>query len=195
MDRDFYIYEILKSQNTVFTPNELSLLWRDDNKANIYRRLSYYCQTGKLIRIKQGLYAKDPNYNRYEFATKQFKPSYVSLITVLREEAMIFQYYETIYLCSYLSRDIEVEKQGYRYKKISKDILLNPRGLEDKEFYFRASKERAFLDALYLYREYYFDNLRPLDWDKCFDLVEIYSSKAMNKRLESYYRIYKEDEE
>lgn len=195
MKRDFYIYEILNSGATIFTPNELALLWREGDRNNLYRRLNYYVSSGKLIRIKKGFYAKNEKYDRYEFATKQYKPSYISLNTVFREEAMVFQYYETVFLCSYLSRELAVDNTNYRYKKITNDILLNPKGLEDRGFYFRACKERAFLDALYLYKEYYFDNLRPLDWDSCFDLVEIYDSKTMNKRLDHYYKQYQESEE
>lgn len=193
MKKDFYIYSILNSKNTVFTPDELALLWSESNRKNLYERLRYYKNSGKLIQIKKGFYAKDLSYNRFEFATKQYKPSYLSLNSVLTAEAIIFQYYETLYFCSYLSREIKVGDTNYRYKKISKDILLNPKGLIEGDFYFKASRERAFLDAIYLYKDYYFDNLNPIDWDICFDLVKIYMSKSTEKRLEQQYKCYKEE--
>ena len=192
MKDEFYIYSILRSKNTVFTASELAMIWQETNMKNLYERLRYYRKSGKLIQIKRGFYAVDENYSRFEFANKLYKPSYLSLNTILRREGIIFQYYETIYLCSYISRDIKVADTNYRYKKLSSDILFNPKGVFEEDFYLRASKERAFLDAIYLYKDYYFDNLRPLDWDICFDLVEIYSSKAMQTRLESYYKIYKD---
>lgn len=190
---EFYIYDILRAKNTVFTPGELALLWREGNRKNLYQRLHLYKTSNKLFQIKKGFYAKEKEYNKFEFANKLYKPSYVSLNTVLAMEGLIFQYYETIYLVSYLSRELEVDGQSYLYKKIKNEVLLNPKGLIQKDFYHQASKERAFLDAIYLYGDYYFDNLNPLDWDKCFDLVEIYSSRTVQKRLESYYKDYKED--
>jgi hypothetical protein len=193
MKKDFYIYEIFRAKNTVFTPTELALLWREKNKKNLYERLRYYKETEKLLQIKKGFYAKDKDYERFEFGTKHYKPSYISLNTVLQMEGIIFQYYETIYLSSYLSREITVDEQNYNYKKISNEILLNPKGLIEKEFYYIASKERAFLDAVYLYKDYYFDNLNPLNWEFCFELLEIYSNKQMKKRVEKYYRDYKEE--
>ena len=49
------------------------------------------------------------------------------------------------------------------------------------------------MDAIFLYRDYHFDNLRPLDWEKIEELKMIYNSKVLNRRLNSYYRIYKND--
>ena len=57
-----------------------------------------------------------------------------------------------------------------------------------------ASKERAFLDAVYLYKDYHFDNLGSLDWEKIEDLKKIYKSKAFEKRVNSYYHDYLEEE-
>jgi hypothetical protein len=108
-------------------------------------------------------------------------------------EGVIFQYYETFYFCSYLSREIKIGERNYKFKKIQKEILINPKGLIEMESYFQASKERAFLDAIYLYKDYYFDNTHGMDWDKCFDLVEIYFSKSTKKRLEFQYKCYKEE--
>ncbi len=193
MNQDPYIYSINKSKATVFTPVEMALLWSETDRDKVHDRLRYYKKANRLIQIKRGFYAQDDSYNKFEFATKQYKPSYISLNTVLTQEGVIFKYYETIYICSYLSRDIKVDNQNYRYKKLADEILLNPKGLIEKEFYFQASKERAFLDAIYLYKDYYFDNTHGMDWDKCFDLVEIYFSKSTERRLNHQYKCYKED--
>ena len=56
-----------------------------------------------------------------------------------------------------------------------------------------ATLERAFLDAVYLYKNYHFDNLGTIDWEKVAELKKIYKSKAFEKRVEEYYMIYKED--
>lgn len=187
-----YIYQVLRSAKTVWSIQELALLWRESNYKNLYERLRFYKNTGKLIQLRRGFYAKDSKYNKLELANKVYNPSYISLNTVLRMEGIIFQYDESIYSVSYLTREVTVDSQVYSYHKIQDDILLNPSGLSFDGFYHLATKERAFLDALYLYRDYYFDNLNPLNWDSCFDLVSIYSSQAMKRRLDSYYVDYKE---
>ena len=37
--------------------------------------------------------------------------------------------------------------------------------LKKEDTYYVASKERAFLDILYLNKDYHFDNLSPLNFD------------------------------
>ena len=68
---------------------------------------------------------------------------------------------------------------------------MNSLGLEKKGNYFIASRERAFLDTVYLNKNYYFDNLSSLDWDRCFEILYIYENKAMEKRLNSYHEMAK----
>jgi hypothetical protein len=53
-----------------------------------------------------------------------------------------------------------------------------------------ASTERAFLDMIYLFPNYYFDNLRSINWDKCDELVKIYNNKELVKRLAKYRKNY-----
>jgi len=43
-----------------------------------------------------------------------------------------------------------VDGQKYFYRKIKNSILTDPSGLEYKGTYWIATKERAFLDTLYL---------------------------------------------
>lgn len=179
---------ILRSENTVFTFKDIVLLWREDNPKLAKRRINYYVKTGKLHSIRRGIYAKDKNYNRLESATKIYTPSYVSFETILRKEGVIFQHYETILIASYLSREITADGQIYSYKKLKDTILTNSAGLVKKQGYTEASKERAFMDMLYLYKNYYFDNLHSINWDKSFELLPIYGSNALEKRLTTYYK-------
>jgi len=55
-------------------------------------------------------------------------------------------------------------------------------GIAQKENYFIATRERAFLDALYLYKNYYFDNLDVLDEKKVFEILKIYQNKTLEQR-------------
>ena len=54
--------------------------------------------------------------------------------------------------------------------------------MEEKDGYFIADRERAFLDTVFLYKDFYFDNLRPLNWDKINQLSHIYQSASLEKR-------------
>ncbi len=65
---------------------------------------------------------------------------------------------------------------------------MNSIGLEKKENYEIASKERAFLDVLYLYKNYHFDNLKSINWDTCFRILPIYDNKTLARKLDSYYK-------
>ena len=66
------------------------------------------------------------------------------------------------------------------FKKIKNSVLTNKTGIEIKDGYFIASPERAFLDVIYLNKDYHFDNLSGLDWNKIFDILPIYGN---NKRI------------
>jgi len=109
----------------------------------------------------------------------------------LQKEGLIFQYSEEIFLASSLSRQIRVADRKIIYRKIKKEILLNQKGIIYEDNYYRADKERAFMDMLYLNKNYYFDNLRIIDWQKCFEMLDIYKQKTLARTLNSYYQDYK----
>lgn len=178
---------------TVFTLNEISQIFPAISYESLRDRLYYFSKIGKLKRLHQGLYAKE-KYDPLELVNKLYKPSYISLETVLAKEGVTFQYYETIFAMSYLKREIKIDNLNIYYRQIKKEVLLNPAGVEEKTGYFIAGKERAFLDAIYLYKDYHFDNLGGLDWEKIEDLKKIYKNKAFEKRVKSYYHDYLEEE-
>lgn len=191
MNRDFIITLYSRTQ-TVFTLKEISLLFPEVPYENLKSRVRYFVGAGKLKNPRRGIYTKEI-YNPLELANKIFVPSYISFQTVLQQENVVFQYYDTIFAASYLSRDLSVDGRKISYKQIGKSALSNRSGIEEKDGYFIASKERAFLDMVFLYKNYYFDNLGGLDWNKVFSLVHIYGSIALDKRVKSYYKGYKED--
>lgn len=177
----------MRSKNSIFTFKDISLLWNETNINLIKRRINYYLKTGKLYHLRRGIYAKDKNYDKFELATKIYTPSYISFETVLTRAGIVFQYYSQIFVASYLTREIIVDGQKYSYKKIKDEILTNPLGIENKENYFIASPERAFLDTLYLYKDYHFDNLSPLNLEKVFEILPIYKNKTLEKKIKKIY--------
>ncbi|HBR80856.1 MAG: hypothetical protein UX09_C0011G0015 [Candidatus Uhrbacteria bacterium GW2011_GWE2_45_35] len=194
MGKGEYLDILLRSKKTVFSIKDVILLWRDANPTTVKVRLDYYVKTGKLLRLRRGLYAKDKNYDRRELATSILRPSYVSFETVLRAAGMTFQYYERIFVASYVKREIDCDGQKYSFETIKKATLINPLGIDQSKEYAIATKERAFLDTIYRSKNYYFDNLRPLDWDKVFEILPIYKNKTMNKTVKKIYRDFKTEQ-
>jgi len=180
-DKDF-ILNLYSSKNTVFTIDEIALLLGNTSRDNLKARINYYVKKGKMLNLRKGIYAKR-EYNPLELAVKIYTPSYVSLETVLEKEGVIFQKYQTIFVVSYLTRKIEIGGRQFQYRRIKEEILINKAGVELKNGYARAIKERAFLDALYLYKNYYFDNLDILDKDIVSDMVDIYRSKTLQDKI------------
>ncbi|MFA4817712.1 MAG: type IV toxin-antitoxin system AbiEi family antitoxin domain-containing protein [Parcubacteria group bacterium] len=189
--KESLILSLYKLEQTVFSAKEIALIWQEKNPANAKAYLKYYVDKGDLVRLRKGIYAKN-NYDIYEAVSKIYAPSYISFETVLRNEGVIFQYYETIFAAGYLTREIELTNgQKISYRKLKSSTLLNPEGIIRKDGYSIASKERAFLDMIYIFDNYHFDNLNGLDWEKCFKLADIYESKKIKNSLDNYYHNFK----
>lgn len=184
------ILDIYSSPNTIFSVRDISLLWRESNIDLVKKRIYRFVKSGKLYPVRKGLYAKNKDYDKYELATKIYTPSYISFETVLAMAGVIFQYYGQIFVASYLAREITVDKQKYSYRKIKDSILTDDTGIESKGNYAIATPERAFLDVIYLEKDYYFDNPSSLDWDKVNEILPIYSNKRMEKEIKKYQEEY-----
>jgi len=189
MKKGDYISTILRSKQTVLSVKDIMLLWGEASSDAARVRINYYAKSGGLYRIRRGFYAKDKNYNKFELAAKIFTPSYVSFETVLGQAGITFQHYNQIFVASYTKREITADGQVYSYKRIKDAILTNPAGVESNDNYSIAIAERAFLDVVYLNKDYHFDNLGPLNWDKVFEILPIYGG---NKRMEKMVKKYRE---
>lgn len=186
------VLELYKKPQTVFSIKEISLIFPQIPYQNLKSRLHYAVSVGKLKKLRKGIYAKE-NFEPLELANKIYTPSYISLETVLAKEGIIFQKYATIFVVSYLTRRIKVVGQEIFYRKIRDEVLLNNLGVREEGNCFIASRERAFLDAIFLYKDYHFDNLRPLDWEKVKEVSRIYASKTLEKRVAEYYQIFRQE--
>lgn len=187
MNKGDYLTAILHSPKTVFTFKDIALLWGEQSSNSARVRLNYYVRNGDLNRIRRGLYTKNKDYNKIELATRIVSPSYVSFETVLAKEGVIFQFYNQIFIASYLTREIVIDEQTYSFKQIKKQIIINPIGIEHKDESSVATKERAFLDTLYINTDYHFDNLDSLDWDKILEILPIYQNKSMTKKVKKIH--------
>ena len=168
-------------------------MWGGIDVQTAKKRVNYYVQSGDLYPIRRGIYAKDKNYDRFELATKIFTPAYISFETVLGHAGVTFQYYSQIFVASYQTKEIVADGQKIVFKTLKDSILTNSAGIENKENYAIASPERAFLDVVYLSKEYHFDQLSLLNWDKVNEILAIYGkNKKMRDRVSKYYQFVQE---
>jgi len=186
-----YLEKLLRSDKSIFSTKDVALLWQEDNRVVITDRLKKYVKAGKLIRLRHGIYAKDENYDRLELATRIYTPAYISFETVLTRSGINFQKYDSIFVASYVTREIEVGEQKIAFIRIKDHVLTDLTGIEHNDGVAMASKERAFLDRVYVSQDYHFDNLNPLDWDKVFQILPIYNNQRMIKMVNNYYKHYK----
>jgi len=188
--RKDHLLDLMRSKKTVFTFNDIILIWGESDVNFIKKKINRYVRVGKLYSIRKGIYSKDKNYDKYELATKIYTPAYISLETVLIAAGINFQSYGQIFVVSYQTKEIECDGQKYAYKKIKNTILTNQKGVELKENYNIASPERAFLDIIYLHKNYHFDNLSSLNWDKVYEILPIYGG---NRRMAGMIKMLHQD--
>lgn len=186
------IIQVYKQPQSVFTLAQIALLFPEMPYTNLKRMLSYAVSSSALKKLGRGVYAKE-RYDLFEAANKLYVPSYISLETVLQRAGVTFQYYEKIFAMSYVTRTLIIDGQTIAYQRLRKEVLLNTDGIEKEGNVVIASPERAFLDAVFVYKNYHFDNLDALNWEKVQALVPIYSSNILAKRIREYRDIAKEE--
>ncbi len=185
-----YLEVLLRSPRTVFSTKDVALLWGEDKQQTVSGRLKKYVKVHKLVRAHHGIYAKDTNYHRFELATRIYTPSYISFETVLTRAGINFQRYDTIFVATYVTREIETDGQKISFLRMKDYALSNTLGIEHTAGIAMATKERAWLDRIYISQDYHFDNLGVLDWDKVFEILPIYHNKRMEKKVQTYFEHY-----
>jgi hypothetical protein len=181
------LLSIYKERDTVFRLKDIAMLVNDQDFRSLNWRLNYYVRTGRLLNPRKGIYAK-PGFRIEELACKLYTPSYISLEYVLQRSGIIFQYDSSLTSVSYLSRTVEINEQKLIYRKMKGAALISTGGIIRKEDNINiAMAERAFLDLCYLDKDYYFDNLNPLDREKVFALLPLYSSAALTDRVKKVF--------
>ena len=174
------VLAIFKDNRTVFRLNDIAMLVGESNLESLSKKLNYAVRTGKLLNPRKGIYAK-PGFKYEELACSIYTPSYISLGYVLQKAGIIFQYDSRITVVTYLSRNINVENREYVFRKIKHSMLIMTGGIIWLENHLKiAAAEGAFLDQLYLDKNYYFDNLNPLKKDVVNELLPLYHSKTLS---------------
>jgi len=177
------IFELYKSSRTVFRIMDIAMLLNIEKPESFRKILNYYVKTGKLLNPRRGFYAKE-GYKPEELACLLYPPTYISLEYVLQRAGVVFQYDSAITNVSYLTREVKIDNQTFRYRQMKGEILVNTTGIIlNKDNINIATPERAFLDTIYLNGAMYFDNLRPLKRDLIDRILPIYNSNILTKRV------------
>lgn len=185
-------FGLYSSKNTVFTTKEISLILGETNLNRLKSKINYFVKKEVFLNIRRGLYAKNSDYEILEAANKIFTPSYISLETALQRNGVVFQDYgKTIFVLTYQTREIKLGGYTISFNKIKDEILTNSQGIINENGYAIAGVERAFLDRIYLSKNYYFDNLGPIDWDKAKPLLKIYQNQSMKRRFKQYVKDFR----
>lgn len=190
MATDNLIAKLYESKKTILTIKDIALIWEETNPINLLSKVKYYAKQGSLIRLTRGVFAKSKDYNVKELATSIYTPSYISFETVLREAGVIFQHQDSIFVAGPYPMTKKIDHKTITFRKLKDSLLYNPTGIKHEQGYSIATVERAFLDTIYLSPKFYFDNLRSINWETCFELAKIYDNKQLIKRITKYQKTY-----
>lgn len=181
------IAKLLKTDQTIFSVQDLRLVWGESNHNNLLKAIQYYVEKGEIVRVRNGLFhLANTEFDVKELGNKLRTPSYISFETVLFSEGVIFQWGKSISLAAQNSEEVEIGELRFKFRKLKDEVLLNKQGIELKENLAIATLERAFLDMIYVNSEFYFDNLRGLNFSVCRNLVPLYNNKRMLKTLDKW---------
>ncbi|TAG31673.1 MAG: hypothetical protein EAZ35_03205 [Sphingobacteriia bacterium] len=174
-----WLLQLYQTSRTVFRLADIALIIGELDPISLTKKIHYQVEKGNLGNPRKGLYTK-PNFDFAALACSLYTPSYLSLEFVLQKEGIIFQYSNTVTALSYLSRSVEIVGREIKYRKLKAAILLNSTGIISSANGLNiATKERAFLDLLYLNGDTYFDSLNTINKDIVLELAPIYSSKKL----------------
>jgi predicted transcriptional regulator of viral defense system len=192
MTTDNLIAKLYASPKTILTTKDIALIWEETSRDNLLSKIKYYAKQGSLIRLTRGVFAKSKEYDVKELATSIYTPSYISFETVLREAGIVFQHQDAVFVAGPYPTTKKIDGHLVTFRKLKDSILYNGAGIRQEKNYSIATPERAFLDTIYLSPKFYFDNLRSINWETCFELAKIYDNKQLIKRLAKYQENYVE---
>lgn len=176
---------LLSASQSVFTVDDLAVLWQVPDRAKLWESIKYYLRTNRLHSIQRGVYALTRDYSPFEAAVKLFPPAYISYTSALAYHGAFYQYSSEIHAMAQASKRLEVKSgQVCVYHQLKNSVLLNQTGIEKKDGFWIATLERAICDTAYLVPSFTFENLGRADPQKLAQLPKIYGNHALQKRIE-----------
>lgn len=170
----------------VFSAVQIGLLFPELTNSQIRQRMFRYVQAGKILNPRKGFYAK-PNFTTEELACLVYKPTYISLEYVLQRAGVIFQYDSAITMVSYRTRAMELHGAQVVYRQIKGEVLACTKGITNTGNINIATPERALLDMLYLFPNYYFDHVGKLNRELIDELLPIYQCATLTERVKKIF--------
>jgi len=149
------------------------VLWAIQDKNTLWTTIKRYVASGKLYRIKKGVYSKLPlnKLNDYEVACVLCGPlSYITLETVLSKAGAILQNIRPITLAGQKSQTINFGNKTLQCKQMKPEYLVNRTDIDDTKTFSQATPERALADLLYYKPKYYLDNPLAVNQEKTLEL-------------------------
>lgn len=182
------LLKLTSSRKTVFTTNDLALLWNIEDKNVLRPMISRAFDKGYLESIRRGVYKlPDREVDVRELAGKLKKLSYISMETVLAQAGVIFQWYEEIISASDRNYSLKNQYGEFRYERLPQEVLLNNRGITGKGNYFEATPERALCDKVYKDGVVYFDDLSVLNPREAQEISKIYNNKRLERDIKNLF--------
>ncbi|GAB6183297.1 type IV toxin-antitoxin system AbiEi family antitoxin domain-containing protein [Thermodesulfovibrio hydrogeniphilus] len=189
----FELREKLNSKN-FFTLRDISqVLNIKENSARVL--CTRYVKKGLIIRVKKDFYIffekwqSFSNLDFFKIANFLQVPSYISLMTALSFYGITTQVQKGIYesVCLKRTKKYELKDKTLYFYKIKRELYFDFVKYDD---FFIATKEKAFIDAVYLssFGKYSFDlesiDLEKLDAKKIDEIVSKYPVKTQKKLKE-----------
>jgi len=184
---------LLSVSQTVFTVDDLAVLWQMPDRSKLWESIKYYVRTNRLYKIQRGVYALSEDYSPFEAAMKLFPPAYISYTSALACHGAFFQYSSEIHLMAQTSKRLDVGGQVFVYHQLKNNILLNQQGIEKVEGYWIASLERAICDTAYLVPSFVFEHLGNANPEKLEQLSTLYGNKSLQNRIKNIIAAIKEE--
>ncbi len=174
-------------------PNHLYFTYEDVsdtlkiNPASAKVLCSRYIEKGLFIRLKKNLYVLSERWKQnslqdfFKLSNMLQVPSYISLMTALSFYEVTTQVQRGFFESVCIKRTVRYEIEGiiFNFYKLKRELYFDFTKQGD---FFIATKEKAFLDAVYLY-----------SFGKyAFDVDSIDASKLDGKRIRKLLKVYPE---
>lgn len=181
------LYQQLRSRLFFSVADITQILQIKPTSANMLA--SRYAKRGLLLRIKKDMYVfpeRWHNFNevqKYQIANLIQVPSYISFMSALSYYEITTQTQQNFYESAALTRSQQtiINSQIFIYYKLKKQFFFD---FVKRDNFFIATKEKAFIDAIYLYSfgKYRLDlaslNINKLDKSRIKKLIKIYPDKT-----------------
>jgi predicted transcriptional regulator of viral defense system len=159
----------LNKQRSIYTLQDLAVIWGIKNRNTLYVTLSRYVKRGHLKKLRRGLYATVDldQINPVELGlTALHRYGYLSTESVLVEAGIIFQDITQITLISEKSQRFDLAGRRFLVRQMKKDFLYNQAGIVVDSGLKKATVERAVADLIYYNPSFHFDARDLIDWPK-----------------------------